>query len=91
MLVRGAFSDEQACPEMREIAVQCMGLYSCLDLGAATRNLPLLHQFAMTDLQPIQLAALKSAVGCSSDVMKKKKSRESAVICAYSNLTNCVA
>ena len=55
----------QACPEMREVAVKCLGLYSCLDIKDAETNLPLLYQFAMTDLAPIRLVALK----CGADVL----------------------
>ena len=32
---------QQACPEMREVAVKCLGLYSCLDVSEARTNLPL--------------------------------------------------
>eukprot|EP00750_Incisomonas_marina_P033132 INCI9580.2.p1 GENE.INCI9580.2~~INCI9580.2.p1 ORF type:complete len:823 (+),score=185.98 INCI9580.2:121-2589(+) len=56
---------QQACPEMREVAVKCLGLYSCLDIKDAETNLPLLYQFAMTDLAPIRLVALK----CGADVL----------------------
>lgn len=50
---------------MREVAVKCLGLYSCLDIKDAETNLPLLYQFALTDLTPIRLVALK----CGADVL----------------------
>mgnify|MGYP000450799514 CR=1 FL=1 len=52
---------QQSCPELREVAVKCLGLFSCLNEKEAGANLELLRQFAMTDLTPIRLVALKSA------------------------------